>query len=279
MRGIIAANGKIKGVAPECELYGVRVFDDNKNATEESIIRGLKWCLDNHIDVVSMSFGSPQQPSSVLHNIIKQLYSAGIMLVSSAGNFGLDFPRMYPASYPEVLSVAAVDIEKRHMQWSSWHETVELAAAGVEVWSTYLNGGYALLSGTSMACPHISGAVAIMIAKRRIRKLSTFPETIRDSMAVYAEDLGDPGRDIKYGYGLFSFGRIEGGQAAPDRPAIDLVFEIGKNKYWKNGVEKQAYIAPVLDTKQNRTLVGLRDVGEAFGCKVDWVAPKIYIKV
>ncbi|MDI6790928.1 MAG: stalk domain-containing protein, partial [Thermodesulfobacteriota bacterium] len=147
-----------------------------------------------------------------------------------------------------------------------------LAAAGVDIWSTYLGGNYAQFCGTSIACPHITGAVAIMIAKRRIRKLPVKPDLIRDSMAVYAEDLPPAGRDELHGFGVFAFGRVGGS----DRPAIDLRFEIGETTYWKNGVVKQAYIAPrIVD---DRTLVGLRDVGEALECQVDWVRPYVYIK-
>ena len=141
----------------------------------------------------------------------------------------------------------------------------------MEIWSTFLDRGYALLNGTSMACPHISGAAALMIAKARIRGKSVDPVKLRFAMGIYADDLGDPGRDIKYGFGLFSFGRVLGGQPAPDKPKIDLLFRIGSNTFYKNGVETSAYIAP--EIKEGRTLVGLRDVGEAFGADVHWQPP------
>lgn len=270
--GILAANGKIKGVAPEVSLYGVRIFDDKGRASEDSIIRSLKWCLDHKMDVVSMSFGTPQQPSASMKNVIQQLYAQGTILVAAAGNYGQDYPRMFPAAYPEVISVAAVDVEKRHAQWSSRHETVELSAAGVEVWSTYLGGGYALLNGTSMACPHIAGAAALMKGKARIRGKKDGAKFIRYAMGIYADDLGEKGRDKQYGFGLFSFGRIIDGQPAPDRPAIDLVFKIGQRTYWKNGQEQQAYARPLIIFRN--PMLGLRDVGEAFGAEVEWIPPR-----
>lgn len=270
--GIVASNGKIKGVAPKAHLYNCKITDSNGKIFENYIVNALQWCLNNNIEIVSMSFGGPN-PMPSAHGIIKQLWAKGVILIASAGNFGRDFPKMYPACYPEVISVAAVDINKKHADWSSWHETVELSAAGVEVYSTWLNNQYCLLNGTSMACPHISGAVALMISKLRKRKLSVNHEMIRNCMALYADDLGDPGRDIKYGFGVFSFGRIEKSDNIP----IELKFEINKTRYWNNGIEKQAYIPPYI--KDGRTMVGLRDVGEAFGCNVDGSKlPFVYIK-
>ena len=269
--GIVGACGKIKGVAPLVDLYTVRIFDDQSRTTEDIIARGLEWCLANSIDVVSMSFGGPR-PMPKVHEAIKKLYARGTVLVAAAGNFGRDFPEMWPAAYPEVISVAAVDVNKEHAQWSSWHKTVELSAAGVEVYSTYLGGQYALLSGTSMACPHISGAVALMIAKRRIRGLPVTPVLIRDSMAIYADDLGPRGRDEKYGYGLFSFGRVEGAAPAPDRPPIDLEFKVGQKSYWRNGQLNTALTAPRI-LEDDRAYLGMRDVGDALGCKTDWIPP------
>lgn len=275
--GIIAANGKIKGVAPKVKLYTVKVLDNQGRGDYNRIISGIRWCIANGMDVISMSLGGPPPTDNNLRQAIQDAYNAGIVVVAAAGNFGRDIPAIAPAIYPEVISVAAVDVHKIHADWSSWHETVELASAGVEIYSTYLGGTYAKLSGTSMACPHITGAVALMISKRRFRKLNTMPEFIRDSMAVYADDLGEKGRDIKYGYGLFTFGRIDDTTPTPDRPPIDLKFEVGKKHYWRNGLLNSALTAPRI-MEDDRTYLGIRDVGMAFGCDVLWEAPFIYIR-
>lgn len=269
--GILAADGKIKGVAPKVELFTAKVFRQTGGAQRDWIVRALDWARTNGMNVVNMSLGGPS-PDAEVEKACRRCYDAGILLVTSAGNFGLDFPRMYPAEYDTCLSVSAVDVEKQHADFSSRGEGVELAAAGVEVYSTWLNGLYALQCGTSMASPHIAGAAAIMIAKYRLRfGKDPAPGELRTMMAIYAEDLGPRGRDRKYGFGVFSFGRITDGQPAPDRPAIDLRFKVGQDRYWKNGQERKAHIAPVIINE--RTMVGLRDVGEALDCKVDWIPP------
>lgn len=250
--GIVAANGKIKGVAPKAHLYNVKIIDSNGKIFESYITKALQWCLDNNIEVISMSFGGPT-PMPNAYKVIQQLWAKGVILVAAAGNFGLDFPKMYPACYDEVISVGAVDIDRVHADWSSWHETVELTSAGVEVYSTWLNNQYASLNGTSMACPHISGAVAIIISKLRKRGLPVNHEMIRNCMALYADDLGEPGRDIKYGYGVFSFGRIMKSENILPEPIIGI---------------KQMDVAPFI--KDSRTFVPLRFMSEELGGKVDW---------
>jgi subtilisin len=278
--GIIAANGAIKGVAPECELYTVKVLDDKGSGNYGWIVEGIHWCINNGMHVISMSLGGPKPADGVLHNAIQHAYASGITIITAAGNSG-EYGKpdqstvMYPAVYPECLAVTAVDIEKQRPEFSSRGVEAELAAAGVAVYSTYLDGKYAKLSGTSMACPHIAGAVALMIAKRRIRGLSLEPAWIRDSMAIYADDLGLPGHDWDYGYGLFSFGRIDAVGSIPDRPAIDLRFEIGSKFYWKDGKMNTGRTAPVIIS--DRAFLGLRDVGEALGCQVDWIPPKTVV--
>src|SRR5690606_18513299 len=127
-------------------------------------------------------------------------------------------------------------------------------ALGTTVLSTYLNGQYAELQGTSMAAPHITGAVLLMQAralKRFGRKFS--PERIKEELQFSAEDLGEPGKDIKYGYGVFSFAYIEKQEFV--RPQLRL--ELGSNIYFKNGLRREMDTAPVIDSN-NRTLVPVR---------------------
>src|SRR5690606_15827122 len=125
------------------------------------------------------------------------------------------------------------------------------AALGVDVLSTYLNGGYAILRGTSMAAPHITGAIALMQAKaikRFGRKLNL--QEMRLALHIYAEDIGEPGRDRKHGFGVFSFGRFEKEEFI--RPKLQL--EIGSRTYYKDGLKREMDTAPVID-RNNRTLV------------------------
>lgn len=265
--GSIAADGRIKGVAPKCDLFALKVLRDFDGGTFEMIINGIRWCIANKMDVVNLSLSAGLQVSEAMHQAIRDAHAAGIVIVAAAGNAGTPIPPQtsrigIPASYPECIATVAVDIERRRPEFSSVGAEADLAAAGVEIHSTHLNGQYARLSGTSMACPHIAGAAALMIAKARIRSKPVSSDMIRYAMQIYADDLGTPGRDDLHGFGVFSFDRFQ---------QTRLQFRTGQTQYFKNGIAQTAHIAPRLI--ENRTMVGLRDVGEAFDCEVNWTPP------
>jgi subtilisin family serine protease len=168
--GIVAAvKGNdigVIGVAPEADLYAVKVFDDFGDGRYSDVIEGLEWCIINDIQVISMSFGSAYTGGDPgIEPWINDAYDAGILLVGAAGNDGSGVDTViYPARYDKVIAVAATDISDNRASFSSTGPDVELSAPGVGIYSTYLGGGYATLSGTSMACPMVSGTAALVIA-------------------------------------------------------------------------------------------------------------------
>jgi len=270
--GAIAANGKMVGVAPECDLYVVKVMKNDGTGDVKDIIAGLEWCLKNDIDVISMSLGGPRPTDQRYHEVIQELYKQGTFFATAAGNWGQEFPNEdtigYPAEFDECCAVIAVDLQKGLANFSSRGTKAEMGAAGVEVWGLWPGGQYAKLSGTSMATPVIAGAAALIQSKaikRTGKKLP--PDVLRLIMQLDAEDLGAPGRDREFGFGVFSFARFADGNIAPERPPIDLKFEVGQNRYWKNGEEKQGHTAPFI--QNGRAYLGVRDVGEALNCTVD----------
>lgn len=211
--GIVAAeqNGVgVVGVAPKTELYIAKAFGEDGKTQYPAIEKSVKWMEERKVDVINMSFSSAYT-SSKYRSLIWSAHEKGISIICAAGNEGElgENTIGYPANYPETVAVSAVDINRNIADFSSRGNAAEICAAGIDVYSTYLDGGYATLSGTSMACPIITGAAAILIAKGYIRygrRLT--PEEIRLLLNIYTEKLGNPGRDKSYGYGIFSFGRI-----------------------------------------------------------------------
>lgn len=214
--GIIAAARNdigVIGVAPEADLYIAKAFDKDGYADFDAIEKSIKWMMERKVDVINMSF-SASTASTEYQQIIKQAYKQGITMVCAAGNEGIAEEKGantigYPARFDQTIAVTAVDVEKRRADFSSVGPEAEIAAAGKDIYSCYIDNSYATLSGTSMATPVITGAVAILHAKavRRYKRKLT-PEEVRLLLHIYSEDLGDIGRDTKYGFGLFSFGRI-----------------------------------------------------------------------
>jgi len=180
--GIIAArlNGfGVAGVAPKAVLYTVKVLSAGGNGYVSDVAKGIieatkgpdgKPGTDDDADVISMSLGGPD--SQTLHNAVEYAYNYSVTLVAAAGNEGASSPSC-PACYPEVIAVGAIDSSGNVPSWSNKNPTV--VAPGVDILSTYPGGKYAYMSGTSMACPHVSATAALIQALRlaaHLRKLT-----------------------------------------------------------------------------------------------------------
>jgi serine protease len=216
---IAAANNTtgVVGVTPgEVSLYIVKVFGDSCQWTYSSALfdAALK-CRDAGADIISISTGGNTY-SALEEMVFDGLYQDdGILTIASAGNHGVP-NYFYPASLDSVVSVAAVDADNVRAFFSRYNDQVELAAPGVDILSTYNDGSYVLMSGTSMAAPHVSAAAAVVWSS----DTSKTNEDIRLVLQQTALDLGAPGRDDEYGFGL-----IQSFSAYNDlRPtAVDLV--------------------------------------------------------
>ncbi len=214
--GIVSAqknNIGVVGVAPQADLYIAKAFKKDGTAEFEAISKSIIWMIEKNVDVINMSFSS-DSVNEDYQMLITKAYQQGITIVCAAGNEGKKNIKGedtigYPAGFNETIAVTAVDINKKITDFSSVGKEAEIAAAGKDIYSCYLNNSYAKLSGTSMATPLITGAVAILHAKAKHRyKRRLTPSEVRLLLHIYSEDLGDLGRDSNYGYGLFSFGRI-----------------------------------------------------------------------
>ena len=264
--GTICANGEIVGVAPGVELYTAKVLGDTGAGSDATIAAGLRWAIDEGVDVINMSLGGPN-PQQQTHTLLREAARKGIIVVAAAGNAG-QYWMGYPARFPEAIAVAAVDISKQWADFSSVGADVEVAAAGVAVLSCWTNNRYAVIRGTSMACPHIAGAVALLQKKALIRykrKLSL--EEIRLLLHIYSEDVGEFGRDTKSGFGVFSFGRIN------NKPTegTQLTLKIGSPILIKNGKEVRMDVTPHMSN--GRTFVPVRFVAENLNSNVEWFPP------
>jgi major intracellular serine protease len=171
--GTIAANGTgVVGVAPESKLLICKVLDRNGSGNYYSIIEGIrfatKWRGENgeKVRVISMSLGGSYNDPK-LEKAILEACSQGILVVVASGNEGdadeSTYEYGYPALYNECITVAACDEYRKLAPFSNNHKEVDIIAAGVNVLSTYPTSQYARLSGTSMATPHVSGMLALLI--------------------------------------------------------------------------------------------------------------------
>ncbi|MFC4103799.1 S8 family peptidase [Paenibacillus xanthanilyticus] len=160
------AKGRQFGVAPRAALYAVKVLDATGSGYISDIIDGIEWCIRNRMQVINMSFGLLGGESPALHAAIRQAYKRGIVLVASAGNNGPFNPALdAPASYPQTLAVAASTRSNRIAPYSSRGKRLLITAPGNLIRSTKPGDGYAIMSGTSMAAPHVAGGAALLLAR------------------------------------------------------------------------------------------------------------------
>ncbi len=209
--GTIAAedNGSgVVGVAPKARLYGLKVLNSSGSGSWSGIIAALQWAVDNGIQVTNNSYGSGINPGGTVQAAFDNSAAAGILHVAAAGNSGNCGGKgnkvIYPARWDSLIAVAATSSSDSRACFSSTGPDVELAAPGVSVNSTLLGGGYGTKSGTSMASPHVAGSAALVIAAgiTDANGDRNINDEVRQVLDDTAEDLGDPGRDNKYGYGL-----------------------------------------------------------------------------
>ncbi len=221
--GTIAAaiNGLgVVGVAPEASLYGVKVLANSGSGQFSWIIAGINWAIQNKMQIVSMSLGGSSAPVA-LETVCNAAFNAGVLLIAAAGNAGpppAGQPTSvgFPGRYKNVIAVSAIDANNVLATFSSRGPEVEICAPGVQVLSTIPGGGYGQKSGTSMACPHVAGAAAVIWGAHRFAT----NRQIWDLMGATADNLGNPGWDPLYGYG-----RVDVDQAAlamVPAPAVPL---------------------------------------------------------
>ena len=203
--GIIAAeqNGiGVVGVAPEAELYAVKVLDGGGFGLLSWIIEGIEWAVDNHMDIVNLSIQGRNFQS--LHDACDAAYAAGVIVVAAGGNsYGLAVS--YPAAYESVIAVTGTDTYDMRAYFSPVGPELDLAAPGLDILSTVAGGGYGMLSGTSQAAPHVSGTAALFFTSD-LQDVNgdgiINHEDVRHMLRLTAVDLGDQGTDPVFGSGL-----------------------------------------------------------------------------
>lgn len=190
--GIVAAevyDSEFQGAAPEAMLYAIKVLAADGSGYISDLVDGVDWAMNQGVQVMNFSLGTTYN-SEVLEAKLADAQSRGIVLVGAAGNTN-GGSLLYPAAYSSVIAVSATDSNDN---WASFSSVgAELAAPGVAITSTVPGGGYATWSGTSMAAPHITASVALMLANNQLNVRSRLHET--------ALDLGNPGLDSLFGYG------------------------------------------------------------------------------
>jgi subtilisin family serine protease len=153
-----ACAGIIHSVAPEAELSSMRVIGKNAEGTGEQFIAGLRWAIDEKFDVVNLSLGTMQQRfRASLQELTERAYFAGVLLVAAGNN---QQAVSYPANFASLIAVDNHSFSDPLTFNFKTGQPVELQAHGIYVRAPSPGGNYQLWTGTSFACPHVTGIVA-----------------------------------------------------------------------------------------------------------------------
>jgi serine protease len=215
----------VAGLAHNCSIMPVQVLDYSGSGSSDMVADGIDFARQNGADVINMSLGSAGS-SEVLKRACDDAVAAGVVVLAATGNSGLATV-FYPAAYDSVIAVGAVDYAGDLTFYSNYGNGAELVAPGGDT-TVDLNGdGYVdgvlqntfnqlytpgpperlaevatfadvFLQGTSMACPHAAALAALLLSH------GVAPGEVRGRMRDSASDLGLPGYDIQYGYGLIN---------------------------------------------------------------------------
>ncbi len=213
--GIIAADGSsdglgIYGMAPETNLFAYKVCSNNGTCWADDIAVALRTATDDGANIVNMSLGS-DNPSQLIIDSTNYAVSKNVLVVAAAGNDGPYVGSIdYPGADANIVAVGATDKDIQIPDWSSRgnnsktrvyvveEKDMELVAPGVSIESTWKDGGYAILSGTSMASPHVAGLAAKLWQKDALNPASATRELLHELTA----DLLPIGDDDNSGFGF-----------------------------------------------------------------------------
>ncbi len=187
----------IAGIAPTSSLMPIKVFDDTGYGSFSDVLDAIDWARTHGADIINLSIGGTLYPDQValMQPTFTAARAAGILVVAAAGNSGMSLIE-YPAAFQGVVSVGAVDGGDGLADFSAFNRAVDLTAPGVQTMSL-LDGDYGRASGTSMASPHVAGGAALVLSARPGLSVAELETVLR----ISARDLGDPGRDNRFGSG------------------------------------------------------------------------------
>ncbi|MEA2090717.1 MAG: S8 family serine peptidase [Thermoproteota archaeon] len=226
--GIIAGeinnNIGIAGVS-NVSIMAEKALNAYGSGYEDDLAKAIIHAVNQSANILSNSWGGYGE-SKLIHEAVQYAYQCDVLVIAAAGNDAKSI-RHYPAGYNEVVAVSATDRNDNPAGFTNYGDWIELAAPGVDIYSTVLGNSYTYMSGTSMSCPHVAGVAALV--------WSRFPNVTRDWIRLWlqysADDLGDPGFDVYYGYG-----RVNARKAVEESPP--------EHELLISGWEKPPYVEP-----------------------------------
>jgi subtilisin family serine protease len=194
---LVGQSTRFHGVLDKAELYAADVYcNAPAGGAVDALAAAFAWLSEQRVAVINVSLVGPD--NAALAQIVRALTSRGYLLVAAVGNDGPAAPPLYPASYPHVVGVTAVDSHRRVLIEAARGSQVMFAARGADVSAADIGGKYSAVRGTSFAAPIVAALLAQSVTTPELASSNAAIEALAQS----AIDLGPPGRDLTYGFGL-----------------------------------------------------------------------------
>jgi subtilisin family serine protease len=194
---LVGNDRAFRGTQADATLYAADIYcDQPAGGAAEDIARALAWMVKERVPVINISLVGP--PNRLLERATAAVIRAGHIVVAAVGNDGPAAPPLYPASYAGVVGVTGVTPARRSLPEAAQGPQVMFAAPGAELAIARSGGGYAIARGTSFAAPFVAGLLAATLREPDARAASAAIAQLTRN----AVDLGEPGRDPVYGFGL-----------------------------------------------------------------------------
>jgi subtilisin family serine protease len=194
---MIGRSPRFHGAAPGSELYAADVYCGlPTGGAVDAVADALAWLVRERVPVINVSLVGP--PNAMLENVVRIVIARGHVVVAAVGNDGPAAPPLYPASYPDVVGVTAVDVHQRALLEACRGKQVKFSAPGADMSAANPAQSYAVVRGTSFASPIVAGLLAEAV---HAPDKAAAQRAVAD-LAAHAVDLGAPGPDPVYGFGL-----------------------------------------------------------------------------
>jgi hypothetical protein len=194
---LVGQSTRFHGVLDKADLYAADVYcNAPTGGAVDALAAAFAWLAEQRVAVINVSLVGPD--NAALAQIVRALTARGYLLVAAVGNDGPAAPPLYPASYPHVVGVTAVDGHRRVLIEAARGNQVMFAARGADMSAADMGGKYSSIRGTSFAAPIVAALLAQSVTAPELNSSTA----AIDSLAQSAIDLGPKGRDLTYGYGL-----------------------------------------------------------------------------
>ncbi|RYD41150.1 MAG: peptidase S8, partial [Verrucomicrobiaceae bacterium] len=202
---LIASNDpSAPGLAPAAEIISIRVSDESGRADAFELAAGILAAVDSGAQLINISMGTTEN-NPLIEDAVLHAHERNVLIVAASGN-SEQAEACYPAAYPSVISVGAVDARGEHLDFSNYGSYLSLTAPGYALNTAWPGNRYASISGTSASAPIVTGAIAATMSDGRGVTMSA--SQAAEIVMQRADEAGIPGPDSEYGFGILNMSRV-----------------------------------------------------------------------